>query len=165
MNLLMICFTIWCWGTSFTQMMIMKPTKISNRKVLMTIKTHTITACWLECQQTNGCETIGTDSDNEKISDLTFECYIFGSGENKPESSNEIPLKATEISPFTVSYFELNYSIICSCFFHCFLFFRSFFMKLFNRDLNQGCLVYMFPLSFSGSKFFEATCYSFPQIS
>ena len=25
----------------------------------------------------------------------------------------------------------------------------------FNRDLNQGCLVYMFSLRFSGSNFFE----------
>ena len=96
----------------------------------MTIKTHTITACWLECQQTNGCDTVGTDSDNEKINDLTFECYIFGSGESKPESSNETPLKATEISPFTVSYFELNYSIICSCFFSLFLVFSEFFHEV-----------------------------------
>ena len=26
-------------------------------------------------------------------------------------------------------------------------------IDLFNRDLNRGCLVYMFSLSFSGSKF------------
>ena len=26
-------------------------------------------------------------------------------------------------------------------------------MSLFNRDLNRGCLVYMFSLRFSGSKF------------
>ena len=117
MNLLMICVTIWRWGTSLTEMMIMKPTKISNTMVLRTIKTHTITACWLECQQTTGCKTIGTDSDNEKIDDLAFECYILGSGENKPESGNETPLKATVLSPFKVSYFELVYSIIYSCFF------------------------------------------------
>lgn len=117
MNLLMICVTIWRWGTSLTEMIIMKPTKISNTMVLRTIKTHTITACWLECKQTTGCKTIGTDSDNEKIDDLAFECYILGSGENKPKSSNETPLKATVLSPFKVSYFELVYSIIYSCFF------------------------------------------------
>ena len=27
------------------------------------------------------------------------------------------------------------------------------FIMLFNRDLNRGCLVYMFSLRFSGSKF------------
>ena len=27
-------------------------------------------------------------------------------------------------------------------------------LPLFNRDLNRGCLVYMFSLRFSGSKFF-----------
>ena len=117
MNLLMIYVTIWRWRTSLTQMMIVKPTKISNNNVLRTIKTHTITACWLECQQTTGCETIATDPDNEKIYDLAFECYILGSDENKPESSNETPLKATELIPFTVSYFELVYSIICDYFF------------------------------------------------
>ena len=35
----------------------------------------------------------------------------------------------------------------------------------FNRDLNRGCLVYMFSLRFSGSKFFEVTCHTFPRIS
>ena len=115
MNLLMVWATIWCWGTSLTQMMIMKPTEISSRKVLRTIKTHTITACWSVCQQTIGCETIGTDSDNEKMNDFTLDCYIFGSGENKSES-NEILLKVTEISPFSVSYFEIVCLIICSCF-------------------------------------------------
>ena len=106
MNLLVIYVMIWRWETSLTQMMIVKPTKISNSKVLRTIKTHTITACWLECQQTTGCETIATDPDNEKMNDLVFECYILGSDENKPESSNESPLKRTELKSFTVSYFE-----------------------------------------------------------
>ena len=91
---------------SLTQMMIMKPTGISNKKVLRTIKTHTITACWLECQQTTDCKTTGTDSDNEKINEHAYDCYIFGSGENKLESSNETPLKVTEIGPVTVSYFK-----------------------------------------------------------
>ena len=35
--------------------------------------------------------------------------------------------------------------------------------SLTNRVLNHGCLVYMFLLRFSGSKFFEATCCSFPE--
>ena len=31
-------------------------------------------------------------------------------------------------------------------------------LSLFNRHLNRDCLIYMFPLHFSG--FFEATCHS-----
>ena len=130
MNLLMICVTIWRWGTSLTEMMTVKPTNISSNTVLRTIKTHTMTACWLECQQTTDCETIGTDFDNAKINDLPFDCYILGKGENKSEFSNETSLKDTELNKISVSYIELVYSVICSCF------------------------VYMFPLRFSGSKFF-----------
>ena len=104
MNFLMIWVTIWHWGTSLMQMMIMKPTETSNSKVLRTIKTHTITSCWLACQQTTGCGTIATDSDSEKMNDLTFDCYILGSGENKPKNSKETPLKVTDISPFNVSH-------------------------------------------------------------
>ena len=117
MNLLMIWFMIWPCGTSLTQMMIMNPTEIFKSKIIRTIKTHTITACWLQCQQTPDCESFGTDPDNEKTSDLVLDCYILGSRENKLESSNETPLKVTEISPFTVSCFEFVCSIISSCFF------------------------------------------------
>ena len=116
MNLLMIWFTIWRWGTSLTQMMIMNPTEISKSTIIRTIKTHTITACWIECQQTSDCESIGTDSDNKKINDPVFDCYILGSRESKPESFNETLIRVTEISPFTVSCFKFDYSIICSCF-------------------------------------------------
>ena len=113
MNLLMIWFTIWPCGTSLTQMMIMNPTEIFKSNIIKTIKTHAITACWLECQQTSGCESFGPDSDNEKINDLALliAAYLVAA-KNKSESSNETPLKVTEISPFTVSYFEFVYSII-----------------------------------------------------
>ena len=134
MNLLMICVTIWRWGTCLTEMMTVKPTKISNSTVLRTIKAHTMTACWLECQQTTGCETIGTDSDNEKINDLGFDCYILGSSEKKLESSNKNPLKDTELNKFSVSYFELVYSIICSCFF-LYLVLSGFFQSRFKSWL------------------------------
>ena len=104
MNMLMILFTIWRWRTSLSQVMIMKPTKTSKSKILRNIRTHTITACWLECQLTSGCVAIGTDSDNEKINNLVFDCYIFNSLENK-QISNQTPLNVIEISLFTVSYF------------------------------------------------------------
>ena len=105
MNLLMILFTIWRWGTSFTQLLIMTPTETSRSKILRTIKTRTITACWLECQQTSYCVAIGTGSDKKKVNDLVFDCYILGSHKNKPWSSNETPINIIEISLFTVSYF------------------------------------------------------------
>ena len=118
MNLLMIWFMIWRCGTSLTQMMIMNPTEIFKSNIIKTIKTHAITACWLECQQTSGCESFGPDSDNEKINDLALliAAYLVAA-KNKSDSSNETPLKVTEISPFTVSYFEFVCSIISSCFF------------------------------------------------
>ena len=116
MNLLMIWLIIWRWETYLTQMMIMKPTEISKSKILRTIKTHTITACWLECKQTTGCESVGTDSDNEKKNDLVFDCYLFGSRESKRATSKETPLKVTETTPVNVSYFEFFYSIIFTCF-------------------------------------------------
>ena len=105
MNLLMILFTIWRWGTSFTQLLIMTPTQTSRSKILRTIKSRTITACWLECQQTSYCVAIGTGSDKKKVNDLVFDCYILGSRKNKPESSNETGINIVEISLFTVSYF------------------------------------------------------------
>ena len=117
MNLLMIWITIWHWGTSLTQMMIMEPTEILKSKIIRTIKTHTITACWLECRKTTGCESIVTDSDNEKMNGLAVVCHLFGSRENIPASSKETSLKVTEITALNVSYFEFVYSIICNCFF------------------------------------------------
>ena len=107
---------IWRYGTSLMQMMIIKPIETSKSKILRTTKTHTITACWLECQKTSGCESIGTDSENDKMNDPVFNCHLFGKRGNRPESSKETSLNVTEISPFPVSYFKFVYSIVCSCF-------------------------------------------------
>ena len=126
MNLLMIWITIWRWRTSLTQMMIMKPTEISKSNIIRTIKTHTITACWLECQQTTGCESIGTDPDNEKMNGLVFDCYLVASCKNKPASTKETSLKVTNITPLNVRYFEFVCSIICSWFFIVSCSFRDF---------------------------------------
>ena len=87
-------------------MMVMKPIEISNSKVLRILKTHTITECWLECQKTVGCETIGTGSGNEKINGCGYDCYILGVGENKVESSSETSSQVNQTSLVTVSYFE-----------------------------------------------------------
>ena len=113
MNLLVIWFVLWRLGTSFSQMMIMKTIEISKINILRTIEIQTITACWVECRQTAGCETIGTDPEYEKKNDYVVDCYLFKKSENKYESPEKISLKATEISQFTVSYYEFVYSIIC----------------------------------------------------
>ena len=108
------------------QMMIMEPTEILKSKIIRTIKTHTITACWLECRKTTGCESIGTDSDNEKMNGLVVVCHLFGSREKIPASSKETSLKVTEITALNVSYFEFVYSVICNCFFIVSCIFRDF---------------------------------------
>ena len=86
MNSFVLWFIIWHFGTSFQQMMIMKPIETSESNILRTIKIQTIAACWVECQNNN---------------------------ENKSESTENKSLKTTEICQFTVGYYEFVYSIIC----------------------------------------------------
>ena len=112
MNLLALLLTIWRWRTSLSQMMIMKPVEISKSKILRTIKAQAITACWVECQQTTECGTIGTDPEGKKTNGFVSDCYLFGSRENINDASGETPLKVTEISPFPVSYPEFVYSVV-----------------------------------------------------
>ena len=100
MNSFVMWLIIWRLDTSFSEMMIMKPIEISKSNILRTIKIQTITACWVECQQTAGCETIGTDPEVKN--------------KHGSESTDKISLKATEICPFIVSCYEFVYSIFCS---------------------------------------------------
>lgn len=130
MNLLVMFLTIWRWGMSLSQTMIMKPAEISTSKILRTIKAQTITACWVECQQTTECETIGTDPEDKKTNGFVSNCYLFGSRENKTDASDETPLKVTEISPFPVSYLEFVYSVIYTFCFLC-LILPDYFFVLF----------------------------------
>lgn len=74
MNFLMICLIIWHWGKSLSQIMIIKPTEVSKRNILRTIKAQTRPTCWIKCRQSNGCETIGTDPENEKIKNMLLLC-------------------------------------------------------------------------------------------
>ena len=61
----MIWITIWRWGMSHAN-----DNHESNRnfesKIIMTIKTHTITACRIEYQLTSGCKSISTYSEKER---------------------------------------------------------------------------------------------------
>ena len=74
MNFLMICLIIWHWGKSLSQIMIIKPTEVSKRNILRTIKAQARPTCWIKCRQSNGCETIGTDPENEKIKNVLLLC-------------------------------------------------------------------------------------------
>ena len=126
MNLLMIWFTIWSCGTSLTQMMIMNPTEIFKSNIIKTIKTHAITACWLECQQTSGCESFGPDSDNEKINDLAFDCCILGSREKQIWELQWNLLKSHWNKSFYRELFWIClFNYLSFFFYYCFLFFRS----------------------------------------
>ena len=112
MNLLVMCLIIWRWRTCLSQIMVMKSTEISKSSILKVIKTQSITACWVECQQTTGCETIGTNLEDERTIGVASDCYLFGSHKKTTDANEETPLKVTEISPFTVCYFEFVYSVI-----------------------------------------------------
>lgn len=114
MNSFVMWLIIWRLGTSFSEMMIMKPIEISKSNILRTIKIQTITACWVECQQNAGCETIGTDPEVKNEHGYAVDCYLFKNRENESESTDKISLKVTEICQFTVSCYEFVYSIFCS---------------------------------------------------
>ena len=95
---------LWHWKISLAKIHIMEPLEISKGKILKTIKTPTITGCWIICQKTTGCETIGTiaEENSEKVG--FFTCYLLGIMEDKPmiNEDKEI-LKMMKRCPFPVS--------------------------------------------------------------
>ena len=78
-----------------------EPSKVSNKKILKTFKSVTITECWLQCKQTDDCKDIGTTADrNER----TITCYLLTSEEK--EFGNEYTfLEMNHIHSVTVSFF------------------------------------------------------------
>ena len=78
-----------------------EPSKVSNKNILKTFKSVTVTECWLRCKQTDDCKDIGTATDrNERMID----CYLLGSKEKELE--NEDPfLKMNHIHSVIVSFF------------------------------------------------------------
>ena len=114
MKLLVVCFTLWQSSISFTQIMMMEPSEILKSKILMTIKTRTITECWVECQKITSCKTIGTNCEKKSETGAIYNCHLLGNYEEKPKYNEETFFKFTEIRPFPVSYFEFLYPVICS---------------------------------------------------
>ena len=104
MDVLILWFMLWHWKISLTKIHIMEPSEISKGKILKTIQTPTITECWVICQKTNGCETVGTIAEEHSKQVGFFTCYLLGIIKNNPvmNEDKEI-LKITELRPFPVS--------------------------------------------------------------
>ena len=101
----MISFIFWCWEirTSYMQILITESSKISTREILIKFKTHTITECWIKCRQKAGCETIGTNRDNNTDQENFYYCYLLGGKVTKPDDGQEI-LDVNEKSTLPVSF-------------------------------------------------------------
>ena len=87
MNLLMTWIILWYYKVDlfYSEFLMMKPSKVSNKKILKTFKSVTITECWLKCKQTDGCKDIGTAIDrNERI----ITCYLLESEEKGFENED-----------------------------------------------------------------------------
>ena len=104
MNVLIAWFMMSHWKITSTKIFIMEPSEISKENILRTIETPTITGCWVECQQTTGCETVGSieESKSEKVG--FFFCNLFGiitNGSKRNEDNDFI--KVTTLRHFPVS--------------------------------------------------------------
>ena len=79
----------------------MEPSKVSNKKILKTFKSVTITECWLKCKQTDGCKDIGT-AINRNVRIIT--CYLLESEEKGFENEDTF-LEMNHIHSVTVGSF------------------------------------------------------------
>ena len=84
------------------QILITESSKISTREILIKFKTHTITECWIKCCQKAGCETIGTNRDNNTDKENFYYCYLLGGKVIKQDDGQEI-LDVNEKSTLSVS--------------------------------------------------------------
>ena len=115
MKVLMMCFIALHWEVSLNEILIMEHSKISKEKILMTIKTPTRTGCWIKCQATKDCETIGIKTEEEHENGF-FICYLLRNDGSKPEMNmNGAVLNVTEIRPFPVSAFLISEICCCIC--------------------------------------------------
>ena len=118
MNLLMTWIILWYYKVDlfYSEFLMMEPSKVSNKKILKTFKSVTITECWLKCKQTDGCKDIGTATDrNER----TIACYLLESEEKEFENGSTF-LEMNHIHSVTVSslifmnlWFIEHFSNIC----------------------------------------------------
>ena len=80
MNLLMTWIILWYCKVDlfYSEFLKIEPSKVSNKKILKTFKTVTITECWLNCKQTDDCKSIGTATDRDE---RIITCYLLESEE------------------------------------------------------------------------------------
>ena len=105
MNALMAWIVVWYFKVDlfYSEFLIIKPSKVSNRNVLKTFKLLTITECWFKCKQTADCKDIGTATDRNK---RLITCYLLASDEREFEN-DETFLKIHRIYSVAVSSFSL----------------------------------------------------------
>ena len=104
MDVLILWFMLWHWKICFAKFHIMEPSEISKGKIMKAIKTPTITGCWVICQKTTECGTVGIIAEENGEQVGFFTCCLLGIIEDKPmiNEDKEI-LKVMELRPFPVS--------------------------------------------------------------
>ena len=107
----MNCMVIWIiqfllnMNLSFAEFFVMTPSSVSQRKLLLTLKTQFITECLLKCKNTAGCKYVATAEDQDKIS---FECYLIASNKISHDGDERF-LKVNKLNSITVSLFTLMF--------------------------------------------------------
>ena len=85
----------------YSEFLKIEPSKVSNKKILKTFKTVTITECWLNCKQTDDCKSIGTATDRDE---RIIACYLLESEEKGFENEGTF-LEMNHIHSVAVSSF------------------------------------------------------------
>ena len=103
MNLLMTWIILWYCKVDlfYSEFLKIEPSKVSNKKILKTFKTVTITECWLNCKQTDDCKSIGTATDRDE---RIITCYLLESEEKGFENEGTF-LEMNHIHSVAVSSF------------------------------------------------------------
>ena len=105
MNLLMTWIILWYCKVDlfYSEFLKIEPSKVSNKKILKTFKTVTITIteCWLNCKQTDDCKFIGTATDRDE---RIITCYLLESEEKGFENEGTF-LEMNHIHSVAVSSF------------------------------------------------------------
>ena len=93
---------------SIAEFFVKTPSSVSQRKVLLTLKTALITECLLKCKNTAGCKDVATVEDQNKRS---FECHLIASNEINHEVEERF-LEVIKLSSIAVSLFTLHLLIL-----------------------------------------------------
>ena len=92
----------------FAEFFVMTPSSVSQRKLLLTFKTHLIPECLVKCKNTAGCKDVATVEDQNKNS---FECYLISSNEINHDSEERF-WKVNKLNSITVSLFAIYVFIL-----------------------------------------------------